>query len=239
MRLPAAVAAAVGVLLAGCGGSRYFAPDPASKDGREVLDLWQLTFVTALAVGGIVYALIIFALVRYRRRGDEIPDQRHEHIPLELVYTAIPVAIVAVLFGVNVLNEQRVSALSDRPDLEVEVLGFQWQWQFTYLDEDITLTGVPNQPVELVLPVDQTIRLHLVAEDVIHSFWVPEFFEKRDLIPGVDNEIDITPTRQGTYTGRCAEFCGLDHWRMTFAVRVVSAAEFETWVAERADGGGG
>jgi len=84
--------------------------------------------------------------------------------------------------------------------------------------------------------VDQTVRFDLVADDVAHSFWVPDFLEKRDLIPGVDNELDITPTRTGTFVGRCAEFCGLDHWRMGFTVRVVEPEEYEAWVEERRDG---
>lgn len=217
-------------LLAGCGDSRFFAPDPASREGDDVLELWQGTFVAALAVGAIVYGLILFVIIRYRRRSDDVPSQRHENIPVEFVYTAIPILIVAVLFAINVFKEHDVSALVDEPDLEVEVVGFQWQWQFTYIDYGVTVSGEANERAELVLPVDQTIRFDLRSPDVIHSFWVPEFFEKRDVIPGVDNEIDITTTQPGTYTGRCAEFCGLDHWRMTFSVRVVDQAAFDEWL---------
>jgi cytochrome c oxidase subunit 2 len=84
-----------------------------------------------------------------------------------------------------------------------------------------------------VLPRGETTRFELESVDVVHSFWVPDFLEKRDLIPGVDNEIDLTPIREGTYTGRCAEFCGLDHWRMYFHLRVVSGEEFDAWLADR------
>jgi cytochrome c oxidase subunit 2 len=190
-------------------------------------------FIAGLVVGAVVYGLIFFVIIRYRRRSDDVPGQRHEHIPLELIYTAIPVVIIAVIFAVTVSRTREVNALSDRPDLEVEVLGFQWQWQFTYLDHDVTITGEPNERVELVLPVDQTIRFHLRTADVIHAFWVPEFLEKRDIIPDVDNEIDITTTREGTYVGRCAEFCGLDHWKMTFSVRIVSEDDFESWLEDQ------
>jgi len=224
------------LLLAGCGDTRYFAPDPASDEADDIFRLWQGTFVAAMVVGGIVYALIIFAAVRYRRRSDDVPGQRDYHVPIEIVYTAIPIAIVAVIFGFNVVTQDRVTALKD-PDLEVDVTGFQWQWQFTYVDEDVTITGEANQRAELVLPVDQRVRFNLHSPDVIHSFWVPDFFEKLDVIPGVANRLELVPNVEGTYTGRCAEFCGLDHWRMTFTLDVVSQAEFDDWLAARQSGG--
>jgi cytochrome c oxidase subunit II len=87
-----------------------------------------------------------------------------------------------------------------------------------------------------VLPVDRTSQLRLVTTDVNHAFWVPDFLSKRDLIPGVDNEIDVTPNEVGEYRGRCAEFCGLDHWQMYFSVRVVSQDEYEAWLAEQQAG---
>jgi cytochrome c oxidase subunit 2 len=218
---------------AGCSGANFFAPDPASEQGDQILSLWRVAFVAALIVGGIVYALIVFAVIRYRRRGDDVPGQREYNVPVEIVYTVIPILIVAALFVLQALRESEVNALSDDPDLVVEVVGFQWQWQFTYVDEGVRLSGEPNERLELVLPVDRTIRFDLQTRDVVHSFWVPEFLEKRDLIPGIDNQIDITPTREGTFTGRCAEFCGLDHWRMTFSVRVVSGEEFDDWLADQ------
>jgi cytochrome c oxidase subunit 2 len=113
------------------------------------------------------------------------------------------------------------------------VIGFQWSWQFHYRDEDITITGEPGEPPEMVIPVGRPTALRLVAADVAHSFWVPDFLSKRDLIPGVDNEIDITPTEEGQYVGRCAEYCGFDHWQMSYSVRVVSQAEYDDWVAEQ------
>src|ERR687892_94477 len=126
-------------------------------------------------------------------------------------------------------------APNPRPEqgAEVDVIGFQWSWQFRYPDEDITITGEPGEPPEMVIPVDRPTSLNLIAADVAHSFWVPDFLSKRDLIPGVDNEIDVTPTEEGTYVGRCAEYCGLDHWRMNYAVRVVSQDEYDDWIAEQ------
>jgi cytochrome c oxidase subunit 2 len=226
-----ATTASAAAVLGGCRLPTFGAPDAASAQGERTLSLWQGTVVAAIAVGVVVYGLIVFTVIRFRRRDDTVPGQHGHNIPLEIVYTAVPVLIVAALFGFNVFTQERVTALVDDPDVRVEVRGFQWQWQFVYEDEDVVVTGVLDDRLpELVLPVDRTTRLELVAEDVIHSFWVPDFLTKRDLIPGVDNAIDVTPTRTGTYDGRCAEFCGLDHWRMSFTVRVVTADEFEAWL---------
>jgi len=222
-------------LLAGCGddGPGFGMPEPASADGERIRDLWQGFFLTALGVAAVVWGLLAYVLIRFRRRNDDVPRQNPYNVPLEVLYTGVPVLVVAALFGFSVATEDDVVATTDEATVDVEVLGFQWQWRFTYPDEGVTLIGTPEDgPPELVLPVGETVRFDLVAEDVVHSFWVPRFLEKRDVIPGQDNEIEITPTRTGTYIGRCAEFCGLRHWDMTFTVRVVERDEYDAWLDE-------
>ena len=221
--------------LAACSTPSFGAPDAASEQGQHISSLYRGTMVAALCVGLLVWGLIGWSLVRYRRgRRDEIGSQRSYNIPLEVVYTAIPVVIVAVLFFFSLRTEREVTKLNAHPDVTVEVIGFQWQWQFRYPDEGITVTGASiGEPPELVLPIGETTRLHLVSRDVNHSFWVPRFLYKRDLIPGVRNDIDVHPTKAGSFAGRCAEFCGLDHWRMNFTVRVVTPAEYRAWLAEQ------
>jgi cytochrome c oxidase subunit II len=228
------------LLLAAC--SDFGAPDPASDQADSIHSLWRGTVIAALVVGAFVWGLIGWALVRYRRRSDGVPDQKAHNIRLEVIYTAIPVIIVAVLFVVTMRTQADVTDLTDDPDVIVEVIGFQWQWQFRYEDPQggtgPVITGRPaGDPPEMVLPVGRTTRLRLVTRDVNHSFWVPRFLSKRDLIPRVRNAIDVTPTERGSFIGRCAEFCGLDHWRMNFAVRVVSPAEYERWLADQGAGG--
>jgi cytochrome c oxidase subunit 2 len=218
---------------AGCSLPSFGAPDPKSEQGQSIFSLWQGFFIVALAVGALVWGLLIFAIVRYRRRNDDVPDQSPYHIPLEIFYTAVPVVIVAVLFGFSVATERNVNELDPEPAAKIDVIGFQWSWQFHYRDEDITITGEPGEPPEMVIPVGRPTALTLISADVDHSFWVPDFLSKRDLIPGVHNEIDVTPTEEGSYVGRCAEFCGLDHWQMSYTVRVVSQAEYEDWIAEQ------
>src|ERR671917_448711 len=111
------------------------------------------------------------------------------------------VVLLAVLFGFTVATQERVTGLEEDPDLEVEVIGFQWSWEFRYRDEGVVVESTGEGDPVLVLPVGATVRFDLVAEDVNHSFWVPEFLEKRDLIPRVDNSIDLEVTREGEWTG--------------------------------------
>lgn len=240
--LKATIVAAVAVTLTGCGSTRFSAPEPVTGQGKDILNLWQGSVIAALGVGALVWFLIIYSLVRFRRRNDELPGQAPYNVPIEVVYTVVPLVVVAVLFAFTMRTERGVTAIVDEPDLVVDVIGFQWQWQFVYPDEGITVTGEPDEPATLVLPVGRTVRLRLESPDVVHSFWVPRFLSKRDLIPGVRNEIDVDVDEPGTWVGRCAEFCGLDHYRMNFSVRAVPVREFDRWVetqaAEQADPGG-
>ena len=233
---PARLARVGGALGAGVVGVGCGMPDPVTEQGESVSRLWTPTMVAAFAVGSLVWALAIWSVVRYRRRNDTLPTQVGEHIPIEVVYTVVPILVVAVLFVVGTATTTKVEEKVANPDVVVDVEGFQWSWQFTYVDEDVLVSGDGSgtDGPELVLPVGLTTRLNLVSDDVAHSFWVPEFLTKRDLIPGVDNEIDVTPTETGTFRGRCAEYCGLDHWRMYFQVRIVTAEEFAAWVEENA-----
>jgi len=229
------------VLATGC-SSTLGAPDAVTEQGEEFITLWKGFLITAAVVGLFVYGLIIYAALRFRRRkGDDpdaVPSQRQYQVPLEIVYTVVPILIVAVLFGFTVVGQNRITRNDPDPDLTVEVIGFQWQWQFNYLDPAtgetlVSVSGSAETIPELVLPVGRNVRFDLVANDVNHSFWVPEFLEKRDLIPGVDNEIDVDITEPGEWVGRCAEFCGLDHWKMDFTARAVPADEFDAWFADQ------
>jgi cytochrome c oxidase subunit 2 len=230
-----AVTVAVAVLT-GCTDAGL--PEPVTEQGEQTRDLWRVFVVIAACIGALVYGLIVYVIVRNRRRQgtpDRPPDQRQVIVSLEALYTAIPLAIVGLLLGLSVRTERDVTDLVEDPDLTVHIVGFQWQWQFTYVDEDITVTGTPGETPELVLPIDSTVRFDLESADVVHSFWVPKFLTKMDLIPGVENSIDVRVTEAGTWPGVCSEFCGLEHWRMTFTVRALPAEEFSAWVDEQVD----
>jgi heme/copper-type cytochrome/quinol oxidase subunit 2 len=155
----------------------------------------------------------------------------------------VPLVIVAALFVLTwgVLN--RVEAKADNPRVTVNVLGFQWQWQFTYQGErvplpagqppeDLTIKGTIAKPPVIYLPVGEPIRFNAQAQDVIHSFYVREFLFKRDAFPDHTNTFDLTITEAGDYGGQCTEYCGLAHQAMRFTIRAVDRPEYERWLAQ-------
>ena len=206
-------------------------PDAVTTQGQDnMVWLWRVFLIGAVAVTALIWILVIISVIRFRRRSDEIPSQKQYNIPLEIAYTIAPLVVVAILFGLTVYAQNGFTSLSAQPAVTVEVEGFQWQWQFRYPDDGVTVTGSEQANAALVLPVGESIRFHLVSDDVNHSFWVPQFLEKRDLIPGVNNEIDVTITEPGEWTGRCAEYCGLDHWQMKFDVIAVPREQYTAWI---------
>ncbi|MDP9389485.1 MAG: cytochrome c oxidase subunit II [Actinomycetota bacterium] len=224
--------AAAMVATSGC-SARFGVPEPATEQGEEILSLWRVLFWAAVGVGGVVVALLAWSLVRYRARGrTDLPVQTKGNFRLEVVYTAIPLAVAGALFALSVKTEADTSGREERADVVVDVTGFQWQWRFTYPALGVSVLGVPGDLPELVLPVGRVTRLRLRSPDVVHSFYVPGFLNKRDAVPGdLTNEMTVHPVRRGVYGGHCAEFCGFDHARMNFRVRVVDDDEFARWVA--------
>jgi cytochrome c oxidase subunit 2 len=235
-RLAAIVA--VAATATGCELPGFGAPDPKSEEGESIFSLWQGFFLAAIGVALLVWGLIIYVTLKYRRRDETIPSQNPYNIPVEVVYTVAPILTVAVLFGFSVATEGQATDLDPDPVAHIDVVGFQWSWQFVYTEDDVVVTGQPGEPPEMVLPLGEPVQLNLVSNDVNHAFWVPDFLSKRDLIPGVENEITVTPTEVGSYIGRCAEFCGLDHWSMYFSVRVVPQDEYDDWLSEQQSAGG-
>ena len=232
-----ALVGALAGLLGGCAWD-YGVPESAATQGDDFLDLWRVFVPIAIGVVLFIWTLVAVVLVRSRRwrRAEGEPSQHQYDGRLELLGLVVPLVLVAGLFGLTVVRTDDITRLSDDPGLEVEVLGFQWSWRFTYVEEGVAVNGLPEEVPVLRLPLGRTTRFHLVAADVIHSFWVPEFLTKRDLVPGVDNQIDITPTRLGRWTSRCAEYCGLDHTDMRFVVEVLEPGAFDAWVAEASAG---
>lgn len=246
MKLAAAVVLAV--LLSACSPvadndiERLALPVAASDRSQPVWDLWLGAWIAVLVVFVLVFGLIVYASVRYRRRSDdEIPTQVRYNLPLEALYTIAPVVVVAVFFFHTVTSQNEVLEEVENPDHTIQVVGSKWQWAFNYLDEsatqgeDVYDFGTPAQPAELWLPLGESVRFNLTSPDVIHSFWIPEFYFKMDVVPGRDNSFDMTPTREGTFTGRCAELCGLYHSRMIFKVKVVSPEEYQAHLRDLAE----
>ena len=216
-------------------------PEGATTQGRDTHELWQVFTIAAAAVAGIVYALIAWSLIRYRRRRTDAENalgrQFHEHGALEVAYTVIPVLIVAALFALSVRTDDRVTQLDPSPAVVLHVDAFSWGWRFEYVDLGVVIVSPPASPDEpgatIMLPADVTTRVVLESDDVVHAFWIPDFNFKRDAIPGHTNEFDLTPNETGTFRGLCSEFCGLRHTDMTFEVTVADRPSFDEWINEQ------
>jgi cytochrome c oxidase subunit II len=202
-------------------------PEPATEQTPLVGNLWIGTWVAALAVGVLVWGLILWSAFVYRRRDVSLPPQTRYNLPIEFLYTIAPFTIIAALFFFTVQNQDELLEVSEDPDVTIGVVGQQWAWTFNYLDDDVYDTGTTTDPTTLYLPVNQTVRFELQSPDVIHSFWVPSFYMKMDVIPGKTNTFQATPNREGRFAGKCAELCGVYHSRMLFNVEIVSQNEYE------------
>jgi len=227
-RAPASrwLAVAVAALLAaGC------APQSVTEEGRAIHNLYNLFLYIAAVVFVVVSGLVIWSVLRYRRRGDELPRQTHGNNRLELAWTLIPTVIVLVLFGFTLQAQNRALDRSGQADVNLTVTAFQWSWRFTYEGTGAEVLGSPGTIPELVVPVGQTIRVKLVSADVVHSFYVPQTLFKRQAIPGTDNVFDLTFEKVGLYHGQCTQFCGLQHPDMVFRVRVVEQGAYQSWLA--------
>jgi cytochrome c oxidase subunit 2 len=202
-------------------------PEPATEETPLVGNLWNGTWIAALLVGVLVWGLILWSAFAYRRRDTSLPPQTRYNLPIEFLYTVAPFTVIAALFFFTVQNQNELLDVSEEPDLTIGVVGQQWAWTFNYLDEDVYDTGTTTDPTTLYLPVDQTVRFQLESPDVIHSFWVPSFYMKMDVIPGRTNTFQATPNREGRFAGKCAELCGAYHSRMLFNVEIVSQNEYQ------------
>lgn len=252
-------------------------PTPVTEEAPRILSLWQGSWAAALATGVLVWGLILWATVFHRRSRTkvEVPPQTRYNMPIEALYTVVPLIIVSVLFYFTARDESKLLDTSKKPDVTVNVVGFQWSWCFNYVADvagstgdaktDKNLDAIPNKwknqfpdnaggvytcgtPGErnpqtnnpgptLWLPEGKTVRFILTSRDVIHSFWVVPFLMKQDVIPGHTNVFQVTPNREGTFLGKCAELCGVDHSRMLFNVKVVSPERYEAHLKKLAENG--
>ena len=235
-------------------------PDRASAQGPYTYDLWKWAWAAAMITGVIVWGLILYAVVKFRRRSDdEVPRQTRYNLPLEVFYTIAPVLMCVVFNFHTVRVQDEVLNLDANPDLTVEVTGQQWSWTFNHgigeqdpsalgdVDDEgepdyaygsyVYTAGTGAEIPTLVLPVDQTVQFNLHSPDVIHDFGVPAFLVKMDVIPGRVNKLQVTPTVEGTYAGKCYELCGVSHSRMLFNVEVVSQEKYDAYLADLAEAG--
>ena len=239
------LAVACALALSGCGASvkRGFLPQGVTNQSGRITSLWTGSWLAALGVGVLVWGLILWCVVAYRRKKDdvELPEQLRYNVPIEILYTIVPVFMVAVLFFYTARDETALTDISAKPDITVNVVAKQWSWDFNYIEAGtyesstmVAMTGKPGVAATLpalYLPVNKRVEFILTSRDVIHSFWVPQFLEKRDVVPGKVNRFQIVPTELGTFQGKCAEMCGAYHSAMLFQVKVVSMADYKAHMA--------
>jgi cytochrome c oxidase subunit 2 len=225
--------------LTGCDTHNFGLPSSNTEQGDSVVELWLYSLYAATALGVIVLALLLYSMIRHRRRNNELPHQTEGNVKLEVTYTIIPLIIVTVLFFYALRAQDEAVALED-PDVVVDVTGYQWNWIFEYPGKNVTVTGgiqdIEKEETfpEILVPVNERVRFNLHAADVNHAFFVPDFLTKRDLIPGVRNAIEVTPDKTGTFVGHCAELCGTNHAYMNFRVKVVEQPEYDRWLQDQA-----
>ena len=239
------LALACATLLGGCSESfsRGLLPHGVTERSGDIITLWNGAWLAALGVGALVWGLILWCVVAYRRRKDDVglPEQLRYNVPIEILYTVVPMFMIATLFWYTAPLETAQLDTSTKPDVTINVVAKQWNWDFNYIEAGtfetntmVALTGKPGVAATLpalYLPVNKRVEFVLTSRDVIHSFWVPQFLQKLDVIPGRVNRFQVVPTEVGTFQGKCAELCGAYHSAMLFQVKVVSQADYDAHLA--------
>lgn len=231
-------------------------PEGVTSLSQVAYSMHMLTFWIVTVIGIVVFAGVFFSVWKFRKSQGAKPASWHHSTAVEIVWTAVPFLI---LLGIAIPATQAMIKMEDTSgyDMTVKVTGYQWMWEYEYLDEDIQFFSrldrdsdrarqrnpeIRPRDVEhyllnvdnpLVVPVNTKIRFLLTANDVIHSWWVPELGWKKDTIPGFVNEAWAEIQEPGTYRGQCAELCGRDHAFMPIVVVAKTEEDYEAWVAEQ------
>ncbi len=216
--------------LSGCTLPSFGAYPGATSSSKSVFHLWQWFSVGAVVIGGFVCLLVLYAVLRYRRKGDNIPKQSQYHIPLELTYTIVPILIVFGLFAATLVVENKETS-NPPTKVTINVNAFQWGWKFTYPGTNAFVYGQTTQEPEMVMPVGENVHFNLTSSDVLHGFYVKAFNFSRYALPGVRNEFTFYAEDTGTYFGQCTQLCGLYHALMWFRVKVVTQSQYAAWIA--------
>ena len=223
-----------------------YPPVAVTEEGARIRDLYTVVFLIAVAIFLLVEGLIIWSVIRYRRKpgDDTLPPQTHGNNMAELIWTVVPSLIVIVLF---VLSWQTLNAVDTRaaaPETRIRAVAGQFQWQFDYLSNDgLTVLYTQSLPAGegggMAVPAGRTVQLTLTSQDVIHAFYVPQFLFKRDVVPGRVNQFDfkVNASDAGqTFRGQCAELCGTGHRIMLFEVHALAPADFDAWLQAKIAG---
>ncbi|HEY9498085.1 MAG TPA: cytochrome c oxidase subunit II [Terrimesophilobacter sp.] len=254
------VALGLAAVLAGCTQQqlRGYLPGEAGITNHtdDVTGLWVTSWIILLGVGVLVWGLIIWTAVVYRRRKGQtgLPVQLRYNLPIEIFYTIVPLILVMGFFAFTARDQAKIEAPTANPDVEIQIIGKRWAWDMNYLNVGPDGKGVYSEGIQaqetdkspfidydklavMYLPVGKTVALDIESRDVAHSFWVPDFLYKKDMIPGKTNHMYFTPLKEGTYMGKCAELCGEYHSLMLLKVKVVSQSEYDAYIQSLVNAG--
>jgi cytochrome c oxidase subunit 2 len=208
-------------------------PESASEQFDRIQAIYWFVTVISIVIFSLVTAVVVFAVWKWRVPEDDDADGPpiHGHTGLEILWTAVPAVLVTAIGIFSAIVLARNGDAGPRP-LEVQAIGQQFAWKFAYPDFADT-EGEPVTTGQLVLPLGREARFTMTAVDVIHSFWVPNFGQKMDAVPGIETEILVTPNRMGDFAVVCTELCGLGHATMRAKASVVSPQDFEAWIEEQ------
>jgi len=223
---------------------------------REIYHLHMLIFWICVVIAVAVFSVMIYSIATFRKSKGAVSANFSHNTTAEVIWTVIPVMILVAMAVPAARTLVKIDDTSGA-DMTIKVTGYQWKWQYDYVDEGVSFfstlsqasnearqldSGVNVYEVEnylldvdnpLVVPVDKKVRVLVTGADVIHNWWVPDFGMKKDAIPGFINELWFRADKVGTYRGQCAELCGRDHGFMPIVVRVVEQAEYESWLASQ------
>ncbi|MDA2968768.1 MAG: cytochrome c oxidase subunit II [Actinomycetota bacterium] len=232
--LKLAGAAGISAVVAGCATN---APQdtwqPKGPNSKLIDDLQQPVFAVAGIIGLIVAVAVVYTMIKYRDRGQPIPEQTHGKPALEITLTIIPALILAV---VSVFTFGAIFKLAKTDDTEmiINVTGQQWWWEYDYpVQNDFGITQPIISSGQLVMPVGTKVLLRETSRDVIHSYWIPALNGKRDAVPGRIHTLRLEADEPGIYAGQCTEFCGLSHANMRMEAVALSKEDFAKWVANQ------
>jgi cytochrome c oxidase subunit II len=249
-----AAAVVVGLLVGTGAGARVveslYPPVAVTEQGAHIRDLYNIVFLIAAVIFFLVEGLIVWTIIAYRRKPTDVdlPPQTHGNSTAEIIWTVVPTLIVAFLFVVSWQTLNQVDTVTAKAETKIRAVAGQFQWEFDYMPPDYNpLAEPPAAPLYtefvptgpdggLHVPTGRTIQLYLTSPDVIHAFYVPQFLFKRDVVPGRINTFDfnVDANQAGqTFRGQCAELCGSGHRLMLFEVHAMTAADFDTWLADK------
>lgn len=226
-------------------------PKGVTPLSREIYDLHMAGYYVCVGIGVIVFGVLIYSLIKFRKSKGVKAAHFHEHLGIEILWTTIPFLILVALAIPATIVLKHIHN-TDHSALTIKVIGYQWKWKYEYLDQGVSFYSSLSTPQEeingqkkkspwfllevdkpMVVPVNTKVKLLVTADDVIHAWWVPSLGVKQDAIPGFINENWIYITEPGVYRGQCGELCGLNHAFMPIVVEAVSQEEFNQWVKKQ------